>query len=92
MKKIIAILLTIILLACNILPLAHLIHEEILWQEYLEWEANDPYALLWGVSMELNQETILQALINPDSVEPEVLTAVREAFILCSQTNTIEVD
>ena len=46
MRKIIAILLSIVLLAHHILPLAHLIHEEILWQEYLEWEAQDPYALL----------------------------------------------
>lgn len=42
--------------------------------------------------MELTQDIILQALINPDSVEPEVLTAVREAFVQFTQVNTVEVD
>ena len=42
--------------------------------------------------MELTPDTVLQALINPDSVEPEVLTAVREAFIQTSQINTVEID
>lgn len=46
MKQIIAILLSIVLLAHHALPLVHLIHKEILWQEYLAWEAQDPYALL----------------------------------------------
>lgn len=42
--------------------------------------------------MEFTPDIILQALINPDCVEPEVLTAVREAFIQASQINTVEID
>lgn len=42
----IAILTSISILMCSIFPLALSIQEDIAWQEYLEWEANDPYALL----------------------------------------------
>lgn len=42
--------------------------------------------------MELTQDIVLQALINPDSVEPEVLTAVRKAFVQFTQVNTVEID
>ena len=42
--------------------------------------------------MEFTPDIILQALINPDSVEPEVLAAVREAFIQTSQIYTVEID
>ena len=42
----IAILTSIATLVCSTFPLALSIREDIAWQEYLEWEANDPYALL----------------------------------------------
>lgn len=42
----IAILISISILVGSTFPLALGIQEDIAWQEYLRWEANDPYALL----------------------------------------------